>query len=151
MRDESFPVSHKNPDHDGGIRTAVNAWFEDPAAAKARYGPIASWDTSRVTIMSLLFCGRLDFNADISPWCVSNVVNMCSMFAGACSFNRDLSCWDVGKVRLMMATFANATSFNHQLGGAWATSKVYKGSMFLNSPGTIVGKTKNIFDGSVTC
>ena len=32
----------------GGIRTAVEAWCKDPAAAKSRYGPIASWDTSEV-------------------------------------------------------------------------------------------------------
>ena len=43
-----------NPDHDGGIRTAARVWFEDPAAAKARYGPIASWDVSEVTDLSWL-------------------------------------------------------------------------------------------------
>ena len=41
MRDEGYREAHDNPDHDGGIRTAVRVRFEDPAAAKARYGPIA--------------------------------------------------------------------------------------------------------------
>ena len=39
-----------NPDHDGGIRTAVDVWVEDPTAAKARYGPIASWESRRSPI-----------------------------------------------------------------------------------------------------
>ena len=34
---------------EGGIRTAVLAWCNDPAAAKQLYGPIASWDTSEVS------------------------------------------------------------------------------------------------------
>ena len=64
MRDEDFDESFDNPDHDGandhdgGIVTAVRAWFADPAAAKAKYGPIASWDTSGVTRMVGLFAGR---------------------------------------------------------------------------------------------
>ena len=53
MRDEDLDEDGEedldNPDHDGGIRTAVRVRFEDPAAAKAKYGPIASWDTSGIT------------------------------------------------------------------------------------------------------
>ena len=48
MRDEDEDEARDNPDHDGGIRTAVCVWFEDPAVAKAKYGPIASWDTTRL-------------------------------------------------------------------------------------------------------
>ena len=122
MRDEGLDEAIDNPDHDGGIRTAVDAWDADPAAAKARYGPIASWDTSGVTNMCRLFYNKRDFNEDISRWNVSNVVNMNSTFHAATSFNGDLSCWDVGQVRNMDYTFAHATSFDRQLGGAWATS-----------------------------
>ena len=32
-----------------GIRTAVEAWIDDPAAAKQLYGPIASWNTSEAS------------------------------------------------------------------------------------------------------
>ena len=146
MRDDWEAAS--NLDRDGGINTAVHAWCEDPAAAKARYGPIASWDTSGVTNMSMLFLGKRDFNEDISRWNVSKVVNMSSTFHHATSFNGDLSCWDVGQVRYMSATFANTTSFDRQLSGAWATSTVDKGMMFYNSLGTIAGKTKHA-DGTI--
>ena len=143
MRDEDYiQFLCGTLDHDGGIHTAVNAWCRDPAAAKARYGPIASWDTSGVTCMDGLFFHKRDFNEDISRWNVSNVVNMTGTFYGATSFNGDLSCWDVGQVRGMVNTFAFATSFDRQLGGAWATSTATKTCMFENSPGTIAGKTK---------
>ena len=143
MRDEDFDASFAHPDHDGGIYTAVRLWYTDPAAAKARYGPIASWDTSGITNMNRLFFNKRDFNEDISRWNVSNVVNMSSTFFGATSFNGDLSCWDGGQVRDMDATFFDAASFDRQLGGAWATSTADKYMMFCNSPGTIAGKTKN--------
>ena len=145
MRDEGYSRYKYEDirDHDGGIRTAVGAWFEDPAAAKAKYGPIASWDTSGITNMYRLFFDKRDFNEDISRWNVSNVVTMNDTFHGATLFNGDLSCWDVGQVRYMVGTFASATSFDRQLDGAWATSTAEKPQMFYDSPGTIVGKTKD--------
>ena len=144
MRDEDYTrYAYKDSrDHDGGIRTAVGAWFAHPAAAKAKYGPIASWDTSGITSMYALFCDRDYFNEDISRWNVSNVVNMDCMFRSATSFDGDLSCWDVEQVRRMDFMFSRATSFDRQLGGAWATSTANKYMMFYNSPGTIAGKTK---------
>jgi surface protein len=149
MRDEDGDEANDNPDHHGGIRTAVNAWIEDPAAAKARYGPIASWDTSRVTLMRALFIYKRDFNEDISRWCVSNVVNMNNMFDGATSFNGNLSGWNVGQVKSMDYMFCGTTSFNRQLDGAWSTSTANKLCMFYNSPGTIARKTKHA-NGTIT-
>ena len=143
MRDEDYEEYKDNPDHDGGIYTASRLWCTDPAAAKARYGPIASWDTSGVTNMNGLFYCRRYFNEDISRWNVSNVVDMGNTFLSATSFNGDLSCWDVGQVWRMNGTFYSATSFDRQLGGAWATSTATKTVMFYNSPGTIAGKTKD--------
>ena len=177
MRDETFYIyieeARDNPDHDGGIRTAVRVWFEDPAAAKAKYGPIASWDTSGITNMGGLFCGRADFNedlsrwevgqvesmdgmfqgatsftGDISSWEVGQVKSMSHMFHGATSFNGDLSSWEVGQVESMNSMFWGVTSFTHQLGGAWSTSTASKAYMFLNSPGTITGRTKTA-DGTI--
>ena len=66
----------------GGIRTAVALWCRDPAAAKAQYGPIASWDTSEITIRRWLFQRRAEFNGDISRWDTSRVRNMEFMFYG---------------------------------------------------------------------
>ena len=168
MRDEDFAEARNNPDHDGGIHTAVNAWFRDPAAAKAKYGPIASWDTSGITDMNELFCDKENFNEDISRWNVSSVVNMAWMFEGATSFTGDLSSWDVGQVKSlhgmfnhatsfngdlsrwevgqvkeMIMMFGSATSFDRQLRGAWSTSTANKFEMFYDSPGNIVGKTKD--------
>ena len=156
-----------------GIRTAAKAWCEDPAAAKARYGPIASWDTSRVTDLKMLFFRELDFNEDISRWNVSNVVRMDAMFEDAASFNCDLSGWDVGQVEQMDCMFSGATSFNgdlscwdvssvwdmdemfdgatsfsHQLCGEWSFSMADKINMFRNSPGSIAGMRKDA-DGTV--
>ena len=148
MREEDIDDAIDNPDYDGGIYTAVHAWYRDPAAAKAKYGPIASWDTSGITDMYRLFHDMEDFNEDISRWTVSNVVNMNGMFHGATSFNGDLSSWDVGQVKYMDYTFDGATSFTHQLGGAWSTSTTRKLMMFLNSPGTITGKVKHA-DGTI--
>ena len=123
MRDEEDEYDDdgniiSDPDHDGGIRTAARVWFADPAAAKARYGPIASWDVSEVTDLSNLFEDQAGFNEDLSRWNVSNVEYMSSMFAGATSFDRELD-------------------------GAWTTSTATKTYMFFNSPGTIVGKRKD--------
>ena len=118
MKDEDRLAWHRGERVEGGIRTAVAAYCRDRAAAKALYGPIASWDTSEITHM---------------PW----------LFQGQCEFNEDISPWDVGRVRDMEFMFWNATAFNQQLGGSWATSTADKGFMFYGSSGSIVGMTNN--------
>ena len=153
---------------EGGIRTAVELWCEDPAAAKQQYGPIASWDTSEITNMIALFYEKTNFNGDISRWDVSNVTDMNAMLYGATSFNSDLSQWDVSNVMQMHSMLWDATSFNcdlsqwdvsnvsymcnmlwgatsftHQLGGAWSTSTADKECMLYDCPGSIAGKTKD--------
>ena len=149
MKDEDyfgFAVSQRM---EGGIRTAVELWCRDPAAAKQQYGPIASWDTSEITNMLGLFYNRANFNGDISRWDVSNVTNMISMLNGATSFNCDLSQWDVSNVTNMRFMLYGATSFTHQLGGAWSTSTATKIMMFFNCPGSIAGKTKDPVNGTI--
>ena len=148
MRDEENEYDDdgnriSDPDHDGGIRTAARVWFADPAAAKARYGPIASWDVSEVTDLSDLFFGQAGFNEDLSRWDVSNVVHMNGTFNAATSYNGDISSWNVSNVEDMIGMFNGATSFDRQLGGAWSTSTADKRQMFQDSPGTIAGKTKD--------
>ena len=117
MKDEYYEAwQYRGERVEGGIRTAVEAYCRDRAAAKALYGPIASWDASEITTINSLFQGQREFNEDISPW-------------------------DVGRVRRMVWMFCDATAFNQQLGGSWATSTANKTGMFENSPGTIVGMT----------
>ena len=143
MKDEDRTAFIRGERLDGGISTAVNAWCEDRAAAKAQYGPIASWNTSEITDMAYLFYRKASFNEDISRWDVSNVTSLRSTFSGATSFNGDLSRWNVRRVTGMHRCFSGATSFNQQLGGSWAQSTANKSWMFFNSPGSIEGKTKD--------
>ena len=71
------PVDPNYPE--GSLRDAVQFYFEDQAAAEARYGRIETWDTSRITDMSCLFYDKEDFNADISRWNVGQVKDMEAM------------------------------------------------------------------------
>ena len=62
------------------LRTAVEEYDANVAAATTKYGPIADWDVSAITSMSSLFKDLTVFNADISNWDTSNVTSMQGMF-----------------------------------------------------------------------
>ena len=62
------------------LKTAVQAYKNDPTAAVATYGPIADWDVSAITDMWGLFYKIDNFNANISNWDTSRVTDMNSMF-----------------------------------------------------------------------
>ena len=79
------------------------------------YGPISTWDVSRVESMVALFEDATSFNGDLSRWNVSRVRNMERMFRNATSFNADISEWDVSGVLNMRRMFQDATSFNQDL------------------------------------
>ena len=51
---------------DTTIRTAVGVWLSDATAAEATYGHISTWETSRVTDMSRLFCVRQGWMESLS-------------------------------------------------------------------------------------
>ena len=108
MKDEDINEFYRGERLEGGIRTAVEAWCADGAAAKAQYGPIASWNTSEITDMDWLFYNKAGFNEDISRWDVSNVTSLTSTFDGATSFNGDLSRWNTFNVRNMKAMFLSS-------------------------------------------
>ena len=121
MLDEDIDVFNMGERVEGGIRTAVEAWIDDPAAAKQLYGPIASWNTSEV------MCSNY-FRSPVSPVSTTTltpsalspqVTDMSGLFAdskdGATSFNGDLSSWDVGQVTDMNSMFRGATSFYRDL------------------------------------
>ena len=83
---------------------------------------IETWDTSKVTDMSYMFCGAKSFNHDISNWNVSKVKNMSNMFCLAEKFNQPLDNWNVSKVKNIDGMFWVADSFNQNL-DSWVLAK----------------------------
>jgi surface protein len=108
---------------DETLRAAVALWFDDNAAAVARYGPIGDWDTRDVRSMRELFRDRADFDEDIGRWNVGGVEDMNRMFRGAASFNQPLDKWDVSSVNDMRFMFDGAKKFNQPL-DTWDVSSV---------------------------
>ena len=62
------------------LRQAAQAFNDNPADATRKYGPIETWDVSRITNMSGLFRGLTSFNSDVSSWSTSRVADMSHMF-----------------------------------------------------------------------
>ena len=62
MKDDDWNAFFCGRRLEGGIRTAVEAWFANRDAAKDQYGPIASWNTSEVIDMYSLFFNKTGFN-----------------------------------------------------------------------------------------
>ena len=114
-----------------------------------KYGPVGSWDVSRVTDMKGMFtisdvkyssglprtssapASMEYFNADISGWNVSNVTDMSNMFVMARAFNNGAPSgestkplkWNTSEVTNMSNMFHLADAFNQDIGG-WNVSKV---------------------------
>ena len=115
------------------IKLAVNMYLTNKADAVSTYGPIDTWDTSRVTDMLSLFENATNFNQPLNSWNVSNVTSMTGMFYNATNFNQYLSAWNTSNVTDMRGMFANARSFNKNL-SPWNTSNVTDmRSMFYNA------------------
>ena len=85
------------------------------------FGPLSTWDVSRVTNMDQLFMDppksvegdrHSSFNGDLSKWDVSSVTSMIRMFNRANAFNGDLSRWDVSKVQSFSGMFKHTDRFN---------------------------------------
>jgi len=118
-----FIATNKN------ITDAVHRyWVNDKY--KKEYGPIGTWDVSRVTDMDDLFKNKWGFNEPLNDWDVSNVNSMKDMFKGASSFNQPLDKWDVSNVTNMNGMFWEASSFNQDLRD-WNIDKAKTDTMFL--------------------
>ena len=76
------------------IKQAVEEYLTESAdgqnspKARAKWGPMEEWDTSRVTGMRYLFRYNFEFSLDLSAWDVGRVTDMWGMFDGAHAFNR---------------------------------------------------------------
>jgi len=77
-----------------------------------KYGPISSWNVSRITDMSFGFYGKTTFNADLTLWNTSNVLNMNYLFTDCNAFNGDISTFDTAKVTSMSQMFSGNYVFN---------------------------------------
>eukprot|EP00941_MAST-03F_sp_MAST-3F-sp1_P002874 g2874.t1 len=86
-------------------------------------GPMAEWNTSKVTDMSRLFSGCTIFNQNLSKWDTGSVTNMHGMFYKAAHFNKDIYKWNTANVTDMSFMFAGATKFNQNI-SAWDTREV---------------------------
>ena len=119
--------------NDSNIYQIVDEWFEDKTRSEGYYGPISSWDVSRVTDMDALFSPSNSFtvgksvvdgfNEDISSWDTSNVTYMGEMFSNQTVFNQPLDNWNVSNVTRMTYMFSGATSFDQPL-NSWDVSNV---------------------------
>jgi surface protein len=119
-----WPTAFDGTFDDSNIETAVHSWFSDATAAESTYGHISTWDTSGVTDMSYLFCGRsgtsdcntaaVSFNEDISAWDTSGVTAMDYMFNKASAFNQDIGAWDTSGVTTMDYMFQSASVSGHK-------------------------------------
>ena len=70
---------------------ARNLWLSDPSAATKAYGPIGTWDTSRVTTMAHMWCAQ-GYGNDM---CIEGGKR------GGKYFNEDISLWDMSSVTTM--------------------------------------------------
>ena len=115
------------PMDDTTIRTAVDLWLSNRAAAMATYGHVSTWETGAVTDMSYLFCAAHErfgacspaaeaFNDDIGAWDTSRVTDVSYMFAGSPAFNQDLGAWAVDGVTDLRGMFDGAAAFDQDLG-----------------------------------
>jgi surface protein len=116
------------------LKTAVNLWSSNRAAALTTYGHISTnWDTSKVTNMGYLFYSSKTFNDPIGAWDTSSVTSMAFMFYGAAAFNQPLNTWNTSSVTAMYQMFDDATAFNQPL-DAWDTHRAYNVSgMFMDA------------------
>tara|TARA_E500000331_G_scaffold8640_1_gene8194 strand:+ start:4880 stop:6634 length:1755 start_codon:yes stop_codon:yes gene_type:complete len=121
-------------------------FFTNKDKAWRRYGDIGTWDVSRITDMTRLFCIDGDGGSaakaaltenelgGISNWNVSNVTNMQAMFRGS-QFNGDLSKWNVSNCTTFTQMFQSGSTFNNDSILYWDVRAAGQfNGMFANSP-----------------
>jgi hypothetical protein len=126
------PVAFANKDE---LKEAIDEYCNDPVAWKYKekfniYGPIESWDVSKILDMSFLFRYKGDCNPDIGNWNVGKVTSFYGMFSAANSFNQDIGAWDVSSGTDFSFMFFEAGSFNQDISGWDVSSGVTFRGMF---------------------
>ena len=137
------------PDNGAELKTAVNAYIDNPSSAIITYGLINSWCVGNVVDMSNLFQYKTTFNEDISAWDTSSVTTMSQMFFGAGAFIGDISNWNTSSVIIMERMFVNAIVFNGNLSN-WDTSSVINLQYMFYGASLFNGDISNWDTSSVT-
>jgi hypothetical protein len=119
----ALPLLGTAVDYNLELKDKAAEWITNKALAVSKYGLIEEWDTSKVTMMAVLWSGKSDFNADLSAWDVAAVKSMEWMFEGASVFTSDLNGWDVSGVTSIDRMFVGASVFKSDL-NAWDVSGV---------------------------
>jgi surface protein len=109
--------------------------------------PINTFNTSKVTNMSVMFENALAFNQPIGSWNVSGVTTMTQMFAGATSFNQNIGTWNlrlngVGMSFMLNNCGMNIESYSRTLIG-WANYASANANRPLNVTLNANGRTYN--------
>jgi serine/threonine protein kinase len=116
------------PRNTAELRTAAQAWNDNPQHAIREYGPIGGWSIGQVANLSGVFEGLASFDAgDVALWNISHVTDMSRLFAGATSmvFDTALDKWDTSQVTSMANLFYGATADLGRIGlETWSTQKV---------------------------
>jgi surface protein len=103
------------------LRAAVRQYYFDHTHRP--YGPIGTWDVSRVDDMDHLFRDLVDFNESLDGWNVGQVQSMVGMFQGCEHFQQPLGNWNVGNVKRMRNMFLGCRRFDQPL-GHWNVGQV---------------------------
>lgn len=104
---------------------ALETWFLET------YGPIETWDVSRVDDFESLFVNYCGFGYNLSSWKTGGVTDMSKMFRSS-TFNGEIDMWDTSSVSTMINMFDSST-FDGNI-DSWDTQRVSEMSyMFKNS------------------
>jgi len=150
---------------------ARDLWCSDRGKAEAAYGPVPTWNVSKLTDISHAWCFRdsggsscqnghcnpecRNFDEDINGWDVSRVTRLRCTFSNQKVFNSPLDRWDVSRVENMQQLFEYNFQFNQSL-ASWNVSRVsnmnymFRSNWLFNDPGVSKWETSSLINSKHT-